>query len=159
MSTAEQSREYRKTLTEEQKIRIRELNKEATRRWRLRHPDRSRLSARKYQQSHKEKVNEIHRKLYHRDPAKSAFRSIRSKYGITKEEFDAKLLQQNGKCAICLVALEKPNFDHDHVTGKNRDLLCRFCNLVLGNARDNIEILLNAVEYLKKHGVSNGKEA
>jgi len=159
MSTAEQSRKYRQTLTEEQKIRIRELNKEATRRWRKRHPERSRLSTKLYQAKNKDKVNSWHRKQYHRDAAKSAFRSIRSKYGVTREEFDAKLASQDGKCAICLAPLDKPHFDHDHVTGKNRDLLCRFCNLVLGNAHDSVEVLQNAISYLKKHGVSNGEQA
>ena len=100
----------------------------------------------------------MHRKQYNRDPAKAAFRSIRSKYKVTQEEFDAKLAAQGGKCTICSIPLDKPHFDHDHATGKNRDLLCRFCNLVLGNARDNIQVLQNAIDYLKKHGVSDGNE-
>lgn len=157
MSTAEQSREYRKTLTEEQKKRIRELNKEATKRWRQRHPDRASASRLRYEQTHKDHVNARNRRRYNKDRVKYAFRSIKSKYGITKEEFDAKLSAQDGKCPICLAVLDKPQFDHDHKTGKNRDLLCRFCNLVLGNAHDSIQVLKNAVEYLLRHGVSNGE--
>lgn len=118
MSTAEQSREYRKTLTEEQKKRIRELNKEATRRWRQRHPGRSAEVRRRYERVHRDQVNARNREKYHRDAAKSAFRSIRSKYGVTREEFDAKLASQDGRCPICLVTLDKPQFDHDHETGK-----------------------------------------
>jgi hypothetical protein len=158
MSTAEQSREYRKHLTEEQKKRIRELNKERTKRYRKNNPDRTRASRRKYEQKNKDYVNLRHKKYYWSDPVKSAFRNIRSKYKITKEEFDAKLKSQDGKCAICQVVLDKPHFDHNHTTGKNRDLLCRFCNLVLGNAHDSIQVLKNAVEYLIKHGEENGEE-
>lgn len=41
-------------------------------------------------------------------------------------------------------------FDHDHKTGKFRGWLCFPCNSALGLAKDNIEILLAMVEYLKK---------
>jgi hypothetical protein len=41
--------------------------------------------------------------------------------------------------------------DHNHETGKLRDLLCSSCNLLLGNCRENEEILLSAIRYLRKH--------
>ena len=45
----------------------------------------------------------------------------------------------------------KKNFsvDHDHITGSNRGLLCTNCNFLLGYAKDNIFILINAIQYLK----------
>lgn len=36
-------------------------------------------------------------------------------------------------------------------TGKIRGIVHNTCNLMLGCAKDNIEILINAVEYLKLH--------
>lgn len=44
-----------------------------------------------------------------------------------------------------------PHADHDHETGIFRSLLCATCNLMLGYAKDNAEILASAIEYLAKH--------
>ena len=43
--------------------------------------------------------------------------------------------------------------DHDHLTGKLRDLLCHHCNLLLGNAQDSVERLRLAIAYLQRHSV------
>lgn len=84
---------------------------------------------------------------------------LRRKFNITVEEFDSKLALQKGQCAICGCTADSPRLkqqefcvDHDHETGKIRDLLCDHCNLILGNANDNIELLTKAIRYLKKHG-------
>lgn len=50
-------------------------------------------------------------------------------------------------CAIC-GGKEKLVVDHDHETDKVRGLLCFFCNLGLGNFRDNPQLLKKAIEYL-----------
>lgn len=42
--------------------------------------------------------------------------------------------------------------DHDHSNGKIRELLCRSCNLMLGNDKDSISTLFNAIIYLEKDG-------
>lgn len=58
------------------------------------------------------------------------------------------------RCDICNTPeselKRKLHYDHDHKTGKFRGWLCMSCNLGLGHAKDNIEILLAMVEYLKK---------
>ena len=38
--------------------------------------------------------------------------------------------------------------DHNHVTGKVRGILCKSCNLLIGNAKDNVDILKSAIVYL-----------
>lgn len=62
--------------------------------------------------------------------------------------------KQAGRCAICnrhQSELQKALCaDHDHVTKKVRGLLCSKCNLMLGYAGDNLELLQNSVEYLKR---------
>lgn len=66
---------------------------------------------------------------------------------------------QDNKCAICKKEeikkirgeVVKLMLDHDHATGKNRQLLCHLCNVGIGAFGDNIDLLSNAIEYLRKH--------
>jgi hypothetical protein len=41
--------------------------------------------------------------------------------------------------------------DHDHKNGKVRKLLCSNCNRMLGCAKESIEILNNAIQYLNEY--------
>jgi len=43
--------------------------------------------------------------------------------------------------------------DHNHQTGEVRGLLCQKCNTGIGNMKDSIKILSQAILYLKKHNV------
>ncbi len=76
-------------------------------------------------------------------------------YGITSEQFAAMLESQNGRCAICKTSEPsgKGNWhvDHCHSSGKVRGLLCHFCNLMLGNAKDDVDRLTAAIEYINNH--------
>ena len=79
---------------------------------------------------------------------------IKKKYGLTTEDEQALKLTQNNKCAICNNVLGIGNdthIDHCHTTGKIRGILCRYCNVLLGQAKDSIEILQSAQDYLKKY--------
>lgn len=61
------------------------------------------------------------------------------------------LAKQEGKCAICDDVMDKPQLDHDHATGKVRELLCPGCNVGIGNLKDDPEILDRAAAYIRKH--------
>lgn len=80
-------------------------------------------------------------------------RVFRKKYGISADEYDAMLVRQHGRCAIC--GTHKPGgphdcfvVDHDHETGAVRGLLCMDCNLGIGCLKDNIRIVVAAAQYL-----------
>lgn len=92
---------------------------------------------------------------YRKDPLKSLDNSLRSKYGITIDDYNNMFAIQEGCCAICGVhqtQLDKRlSVDHDHSTGKVRQLLCQPCNLLIGFANDNIEILSEAISYINRH--------
>jgi hypothetical protein len=76
---------------------------------------------------------------------------LRSAYGLEESDVESMLLDQRGTCAICEQGfIETPRVDHDHETGKVRGLLCHHCNTGLGQFKDNIEILQNAIAYLEK---------
>lgn len=76
-------------------------------------------------------------------------------YGITLEQYLGMFNDQGGSCLICSVhrnTLPKDlHVDHCHETGQVRGLLCSSCNQGLGNFKDSIKSLENAISYLKGH--------
>jgi hypothetical protein len=80
-------------------------------------------------------------------------------YGITLEQYNQMLIEQNGVCAICgQKETRKSKYnkytlsvDHNHKTGKVRGLLCHGCNNCLGTLKDDIKIFQSAIEYLNKN--------
>lgn len=83
------------------------------------------------------------------------------KHGVTAEQ-KVQIAGYNCGCAIC--GHPTPGgrgwvVDHDHecCDGQKscptcrRGILCVYCNAVLGNAFDRIEILQSAIDYLKDH--------
>lgn len=81
--------------------------------------------------------------------------NCKRKSGITADDYNEMYNIQNGSCKICVVhqshLAERLAVDHCHTTGKVRGLLCRYCNLMLGNASDEVAILENAIKYLQEN--------
>lgn len=80
---------------------------------------------------------------------------IKGKYGITREQWEAMLAEQGGRCAICRGT--RPGgrggvwaVDHDHATGVVRGLLCSLCNTGLGMFGDSTQRLSDALAYLRR---------
>lgn len=78
---------------------------------------------------------------------------LKKNYGITPEQYQEMLENQNSKCAICkeegIIKKGKLCIDHSHETNEVRGLLCHGCNLGLGHFQDKIDLLKNAIIYLK----------
>lgn len=87
---------------------------------------------------------------------------LKYRYGISSEEYEEKLKNQQNKCAICFEeettsckdSLRKLAVDHNHITGKVRDLLCGRCNTALGLLKENKEVLKAMLNYMEKHNES-----
>lgn len=79
---------------------------------------------------------------------------LRKKYGITPEQWDSMLLEQDLRCAICRVMFRDAPYsgricvDHCHKTNRVRGLLCVDCNHGLGKFKDDTALLLRAMQYL-----------
>ena len=105
-----------------------------------------------WRKENRETINARRRELYATIPNKKhnkLLSHVKSKYGISKEEYEGVLEKQNGVCAICGgVLTRKLSVDHDHSTGKFRGLLCTKCNLGLGCFNDDSSLLKRAMEYL-----------
>lgn len=73
-------------------------------------------------------------------------------YGLTEEDYQKLCISQRGLCDICkMPPLEKGvlHIDHCHETGKVRGLLCRSCNMSLGNLKHSLSIIDSSIRYLK----------
>lgn len=78
---------------------------------------------------------------------------LRGAYGITIDNYEDLLENQNFRCAICGVPETEVrnsllNVDHSHSTGQVRGLLCQSCNMALGQFQDDPSILFRAASYL-----------
>lgn len=91
------------------------------------------------------------RAWYQKNPIKKKEYDLKKLYGITLAEYEALLVEQDGKCAICGQKDEYFNLavDHCHGTNRVRGLLCVGCNRGIGIFRDSPDLLMKAVEYLK----------
>ena len=68
-------------------------------------------------------------------------------YGLSKEQYEALLVSQNYKCAICKTADAK-EIDHCHTTGKVRGILCGPCNRGIGIFKENRTTIAAVLAYL-----------
>ena len=99
---------------------------EDKRRYRKADPDSVRLSYRKWQ--------------------------VQTTYGISFEEYSRMFEEQGRRCKICRATTsgwsKDWHIDHDHETKAIRGILCHKCNLMIGLAKDNPDVLLWAATYL-----------
>jgi hypothetical protein len=112
----------------------------------------------KYREENKEKIKTLSKKWYasNKERAKISNRAghLKRKYGLSLEDYNKLLEEQNNKCAGCLRSAKQLkctflDVDHDHKTGYVRGLLCRDCNTSLGKLSSNPVILRRLADYLE----------
>lgn len=106
----------------------REARRLRSKAWREKHPDRQREHSRRHH--------------------------LRRHFALTVEEYESLLAEQGGVCAICggaeTLAGRAFCVDHDHSTGAIRGILCHRCNVCIGQASDDVDVLRRAVAYLER---------
>lgn len=129
----------------------RELNRD-----KIRAKDRERYHQNKEHFSNKNKAYfkaKPHKRLEYQ------FRKWAQELSLSEEEitdfyFNA-LKEQHGRCAICFRHVDELDhrlvIDHSHETNTMRGLLCRSCNVGIGNLHDDTNLCLNAAAYLSNH--------
>ena len=107
-------------------------------------------------------------KEYNKDPENKTRKATlgkewrhKTKYGMTLEQRDQRLLDQDSRCTICkreilfvnvqtgASAINAAHVDHCHTTNVVRGILCRGCNVGLGQFEDDSTRLRKAADYLE----------
>lgn len=110
----------------------------------------------------KECRNKAQKEAYREEPKRADNRKqkLRINFGLSVEEYDSLSKKQGDVCAICkepekaLSRLGHPKYlavDHCHTTGKIRGLLCHNCNIGIGNLKDSVSLLKEAIDYLNRY--------
>lgn len=89
----------------------------------------------KWQKENKERYYKISKEWRKNNPEKIKNNALKFYYGITLEDYNQLLKEQNYVCKICGEIDKNGNdlsVDHNHKTGKIRGLLCMKCNISLG---------------------------
>ena len=88
-------------------------------------------------------------------------KNLRYTYGITLQQYNTMLLEQNYQCKVCGTtdpggrqsgrggSADTMVVDHCHETGRVRGLLCHRCNRCLGLLSDEVTVLRNMIKYLE----------
>lgn len=109
---------------------------------REKYPDRVKARRKKYVAENVEKVKNKNRRV-----------KLKNEYGISIEDYNIMLENQNSSCAMCgkhqSEIDRRLDVDHCHITGKVRGLLCGECNRRLGIYE---MIKDSAKAYLERYG-------
>ena len=80
--------------------------------------------------------------------------ALKRKYGITPDQYEQLLRQQNGTCALCPKTEEAEGkslaVDHNHKTGEIRGILCSYCNHRVVGRHTDADLLRRMADYLDK---------
>ena len=87
-------------------------------------------------------------------------REFKRTHGIEYEVFEAALAAQGGRCDCCgtddprnkdgSIPMMPWHQDHNDQTGELRGVTCCHCNVMIGNAHEDIKVLQAGVAYLQR---------
>ena len=112
--------------------------------------------SREYHSLNKEKKQKYNRLM----KGYKKYQRLKYKYNLQDIDYDQMFFNQEGKCAICLKKdIRELSVDHDHFCCDGnyscgncvRGLLCKSCNMGLGNFDDDVDKLLKAIDYLMNY--------
>jgi hypothetical protein len=112
--------------------------------------------------ANKERTAALNRAWRAANPGRQVALKRKRRTGFSPEQYQAKLVEQGGRCGIC--GVEKCSSgnslaaDHCHASGKPRGVLCAKCNTAIGKLGDNAAGVLKAVAYLLAYEVETNWE-
>lgn len=113
--------------------------------------EENREKARIYRAENRELIRDRRRLRSERDRAQRNHYRLRKNHGLREEQVAAEIAAQDGKCCYChrpLAGDVNIEHDHDHCPRPTscricrRGISCQPCNLILGHAADDVDLLL-----------------
>ncbi len=136
------NRERMRKLQLDYYYRHREENLARCKRWREKNREHHRETVRKWRAENPEKVR-----------ANGWKTKLRKEYGITVEQYESMVKEQQSRCAICDREQKRLCVDHDHWGQKVRKLLCKRCNTFLGLIENHGHLLPKLLEYKDRYAI------
>ena len=101
-------------------------------------------------EQNKDKRNAYLRQYRKIKPDLEKNRQLKHRFGITLEDYNEMKKQQDNKCCICKLPFDDviAHLDHCHTTKQVRGILCSNCNHGLGQFKDSVNNLSEAINYL-----------
>lgn len=143
------------------KFSHREQHIESSIRWKKKNRERINAQTREDRKNNPEKYRKWTKEYRERVGDWRITQDIINYFDITLEQYNKLFEDHNNLCGICKKPETKRSrtpgkicrlaVDHCHKTNSIRGLLCHSCNTGIGKFNDDIQLLQNAIEYLKKH--------
>jgi|688.fasta_scaffold650305_1 hypothetical protein len=97
--------------------------------------------------------------ISHKDNLDSRCRSCIKKHTKIRNKLHKKAPPKPNDCECCHILPKKWVLDHNHTNNSFRGWLCDRCNTGLGKFDDNIDGIINALEYLcQKDGLNENQK-
>ena len=123
-------------------------------------PEKKKAYIKEWRKKNKEKISNQCRKWKKEHPEHMRNYYYLYKYGITYEDRNNMIIEQDGICAnpLCDTKFSdldstKIHIDHDHDTGKIRGILCNLCNLLEGYVDKNAKRIFGIIEYKRLYNL------
>jgi hypothetical protein len=114
------------------------------------------LDLRKARQTARRKIDNARQRQRRATDADHRDKCRARSHGLSLQDYRAMRERQGNVCRICKTPGKPLCVDHCHATGKVRGLLCRDCNLGLGNYKDNPVFTRAATAYLEASRCDDG---
>jgi len=120
-------------------------------------PEKRKALHRKWIARNQGRINRRQTRYYAEHKLRFFAYRLKSAYGLSVERYSAMIGKQLNACAVCgrqMTMIKRQSdscyIDHCHSTGKVRGLVCLRCNLLIGQAGEDTELLAKAIDYLKR---------
>lgn len=119
-----------------------------------RRPEDIPAAGRSYYTRNKPRIQAYKRARYLATKQQEKDNRLFRKYGITREEYNARATEQEDRCKLCRRPAAEDrdgvlHVDHSHLTGNIRGLLCSQCNVALGLLQDSPALMRLAADYIE----------
>lgn len=72
-------------------------------------------------------------------------------YGLTPEDYELMVFEQNNKCPICRGEMAQPQIDYDPVTGELMALLCNDCRSAKTLLKNDLVLIYRLSAYMEAY--------